>query len=226
MRVSLVRLTFVPLQARAYLVSDWFSMVLWCDSSKPNRTGLHWCISWWIHRASFSMLWCMSQATHTGYRPSNVVVLHAMWRHDVSVQVLSGLKPDVNCCPTSHWSVLLLFPEFPTRMVCLYYISCLRYTILVGNPRFALVSKVTTYVQVTKENCFAKNRLNVVQIFSKLKMTAKMDMEIQSQDWEPDTVNFSPTSTDWKSLTQMNAHVAQVLMRSADQIRFDYPHHT
>ena len=33
-----------------------------------------------------------------------------------------------------HW--LLPFRGFPTTMVYLYYISCLRYTILVGNPRF------------------------------------------------------------------------------------------
>ena len=32
---------------------------------------------------------------------------------------------------------------FPTRMVYLYYISCLRYTILVGNPRYALMSAGT-----------------------------------------------------------------------------------
>ena len=30
-----------------------------------------------------------------------------------------------------------LFPGFPTRMGYLYYISCLRYAILIGNPRFA-----------------------------------------------------------------------------------------
>ena len=30
------------------------------------------------------------------------------------------------------------YPGFPTRMVYPYYISCLRYTILVGNPRYIL----------------------------------------------------------------------------------------
>ena len=29
-----------------------------------------------------------------------------------------------------------IYRGFPTRMVYLYYISCLRYTILVGNPRY------------------------------------------------------------------------------------------
>ena len=29
-----------------------------------------------------------------------------------------------------------IFRAFPTRMVYLYYIACLRYTILVGNPRY------------------------------------------------------------------------------------------
>ena len=33
----------------------------------------------------------------------------------------------------------LAFRGFPTRMEYLYYISCLRYTILVGNPRFLSV---------------------------------------------------------------------------------------
>ena len=28
------------------------------------------------------------------------------------------------------------YAGFPTRMVYLYYIACLRYTILVGNPRY------------------------------------------------------------------------------------------
>ena len=31
--------------------------------------------------------------------------------------------------------------RFPTRIVCLYYISCLRYTILVGNPQFVPETK-------------------------------------------------------------------------------------
>ena len=34
---------------------------------------------------------------------------------------------------------------FPTRMVYLYYISCLRYTILVGNPRKLNVSVVLNF---------------------------------------------------------------------------------
>ena len=33
-----------------------------------------------------------------------------------------------------------LLKTFPTGMVCLYYISCLRYTILVGNPRIIFFS--------------------------------------------------------------------------------------
>ena len=31
---------------------------------------------------------------------------------------------------------MFLFQGFPTRMVYLYYILCLRYTFLAGNPRF------------------------------------------------------------------------------------------
>ena len=30
--------------------------------------------------------------------------------------------------------VVAVYRGFPTRKVCLYYISCLRYTVLVGNP--------------------------------------------------------------------------------------------
>ena len=37
--VHLVSLTSVPLQARAYLVSDWLSMVVWFDDIKPSRPG-------------------------------------------------------------------------------------------------------------------------------------------------------------------------------------------
>ena len=36
----LVKLTSVPLQARACLIPDWLSVVLWCDDLKPERPGL------------------------------------------------------------------------------------------------------------------------------------------------------------------------------------------
>ena len=39
-RVRLVSLISVPLQARAYLSSDWLAMILWCSNSKPKRPGL------------------------------------------------------------------------------------------------------------------------------------------------------------------------------------------
>ena len=35
---------------------------------------------------------------------------------------------------------MVVYQGFPTRMVYLYYISCLRYTILVGNPRFIILT--------------------------------------------------------------------------------------
>ena len=40
----------------------------------------------------------------------------------------------------THDVLSVLYRGFPTRMVNLYYISCLRYTIVVGNPRYARVS--------------------------------------------------------------------------------------
>ena len=40
--------------------------------------------------------------------------------------------------PTRCQAILALFRGFPTRMVYLYYISCLRYTILAGNPQFII----------------------------------------------------------------------------------------
>ena len=41
-------------------------------------------------------------------------------------------------------NVLTKFRGFPTRMVYLYFLSCLRYTILVGNPR----NKTTTQIHM------------------------------------------------------------------------------
>ena len=50
---------------------------------------------------------------------------------------------------------------FLTRMVYLYYISCLRYTILVGNPRFLVCCYnifVETYVQFISHNLHLRER--------------------------------------------------------------------
>ena len=48
-----------------------------------------------------------------------------------------GLAESVNGCFFFFFYINLHFAYrgFPTRMVYLYYISCLRYTLLVGNPR-------------------------------------------------------------------------------------------
>ena len=45
--------------------------------------------------------------------------------------------------------VVVSFGGVPTRMVYLYYISCLRYTILVGNPRFIMKLYVLLRLHVT-----------------------------------------------------------------------------
>ena len=46
-------------------------------------------------------------------------------------------------CVVQSADFLLWSRGFPTRMVHLYYVSCLRYTILVGNPRSAICPLVT-----------------------------------------------------------------------------------
>ena len=45
-------------------------------------------------------------------------------------------SPKILLKQTLFVSSLIVFEGFPTRMVYPHYISCLRYTILVGNPRF------------------------------------------------------------------------------------------
>ena len=48
-----------------------------------------------------------------------------------------------------------IFRGFPTRMVYLYYISCLRYTFLVGNPRFVQRSWAgATWKRSIEKNCY------------------------------------------------------------------------
>ena len=44
---------------------------------------------------------------------------------------IGGFQPE--------WSISTMIRGFPTRMVYLYYISCLRYTILVGNPQYIML---------------------------------------------------------------------------------------
>ena len=52
---------------------------------------------------------------------------------------LSGFKPSTVCFTIT---IIIVFNNrvFLTRLVYLYYISCLRYIILVGNPRYLLNS--------------------------------------------------------------------------------------
>ena len=57
--------------------------------------------------------------------------------------------------------------------------------------------------------------INTVAHMTEQKRTASTScteqLKSQSVDWELDTVNSSPTSTDWKFPTQMNVHAARVL---------------
>ena len=48
-----------------------------------------------------------------------------------------------------------VYRGFPTRMVYLYYISCLRYTILVGNPRYmSMPLPSCMYIFVNLDNAY------------------------------------------------------------------------
>ena len=75
MKVGFVSLTSVPLQARAYLVSDWLSVVLWCDDSKPTKPGPQlMCITSHSQRIIQSLNLCASQVIHSvSFRASTYV---------------------------------------------------------------------------------------------------------------------------------------------------------
>ena len=59
-------------------------------------------------------------------------------RSRVSIERRAPVPYDLQC-PVSHCSHI--YQGFPTRMVYLYYTSCLRYTVLVGNLRYITVLK-------------------------------------------------------------------------------------
>ena len=79
---------FCPFARRNHLVSDWLSMVLWCDDSNPKWPGSQLMritifspsmIVFLLQKKSF---WCEWQATHTWRHAKNLVALHAVRRHD------------------------------------------------------------------------------------------------------------------------------------------------
>ena len=63
-----------------------------------------------------------------------VHVSHAYKNMDMARERIS-LILELMAMFLSFQGTVVLFPGFPTRMVYLYYMSCLRYTILVENPR-------------------------------------------------------------------------------------------
>ena len=65
------------------------------------------------------LLLCGFCGTDEGFNP--IVVVDCCEKRD-------GMRDNVH--------VYGIFRGFPTRMVYLYYMSCLRYTILARNPRF------------------------------------------------------------------------------------------
>ena len=64
------------------------------------------------------------------------------WASVVYYSIMSMLRAHSSCssglCSPSDVQLATNPPYrgFPTRMVCLYYILCLRYTLLAGNPRY------------------------------------------------------------------------------------------
>ena len=54
---------------------------------------------------------------------------------------------------------------FRTRMVYLYYISCFRYTILVGNPRYTKQTQILT--EIYKACIYRKTYIEIIIIIKK-----------------------------------------------------------
>ena len=85
--------------------------------------------------------------TTAGFRPSSTTTPNCsrVWtENEQSTWTSTGVWNNWKLHFQSiFWSLSLpatIFQGFPTRMVYLYYISCLRYTGLVGDPRFVLVA--------------------------------------------------------------------------------------
>ena len=81
--------------------------------------------------------------TQVWQRPSLVHLFRSEWHHSL-VHLYRYDRNSLVCLYRSdsqsllrwHRSNTLLYRGFPTRMVYLYYIWCLRYTIPAGNPRY------------------------------------------------------------------------------------------
>ena len=88
-RLCLVSLTSVPMQTRAYPISDWLSMVLWCDDSQPKSQAsidAHY-DSFAVHHFFKCFNACHKLRTH-GYRRKNLDALHGVRIHDAGMQAL------------------------------------------------------------------------------------------------------------------------------------------
>ena len=84
MRVHLISLTAVLLQARDYLVSDWFFMLLWCNDSKPRRSGPQlMCIMIHLQRIFFFFFFGYNNNNRIHRRNSRFFTLSSL-RHEPS----------------------------------------------------------------------------------------------------------------------------------------------
>ena len=106
--------------------------VFWISRTTDLFSGAHMIIPWMQKAYKFEQIcFCCSRLKFTH---SDMDQSWCLWdKH-------SSSPPLFPCVCVLRVSVCACaYRGFPTRMVYLYYISCLRYTILVGNPGYASV---------------------------------------------------------------------------------------
>ena len=82
-----------------------------------------------------------------GLRLVSLTIMRRFSNHNIA-PILSNKAIHLHCAQRALWGPQMqgVYRGFPTRMVYLHYISCLWYTILVGNPRYL----VSTHPQTAK----------------------------------------------------------------------------
>ena len=123
--MRLVSLTSVPLQARAYLVSDWLSVTLRCDDSKPkSHTSVD---IMTMHSQHFIFLCCdvRHKLRARDFRGKRLALLHAARRQDASMRApLFGQSdflriPKLLCnhSPSSHVAFVIVGMVFAAILI-------------------------------------------------------------------------------------------------------------
>ena len=87
------------------------------------------CLCAWVCVCACELLWVVN----------NSLEYMNLFRHalKVSLYFLFCSSSFTDCCALFNQVMCMIYWGFPTRMVYLYYISYLRYTILAGNSRYA-----------------------------------------------------------------------------------------